>query len=57
MQQLFCLALLLTSVLADYYQLLGITRNANEETIKKAFKKMSLKFHPDKNRGNEANVY
>jgi curved DNA-binding protein CbpA len=33
--------------------LLGIKRGANDEEIKKAFKKLSLKYHPDKNKGNE----
>ena len=34
----------------DYYQLLGLKRGASEEQIKKAFKKMAIKFHPDKNK-------
>jgi DnaJ family protein C protein 16 len=34
----------------DYYQILGIARDADEAAIKKAFKKLSVKFHPDKNR-------
>ena len=37
----------------DYYKILGINRDANEQQIKKAFKKLSIKYHPDKNRGNE----
>jgi len=32
----------------DYYQILGVARNANDKEIKKAFRKLALKFHPDK---------
>jgi curved DNA-binding protein len=43
----------MTTKAKDYYKVLGVPRNASEQDIKKAYRKLAMQYHPDRNPGKE----
>src|SRR5438034_7593644 len=44
----------MTMTKRDYYEILGLSRNASEEKIKKSYRRMAMKHHPDRNANDKA---